>query len=131
MLYNGPDMTMGGVAVNCMKCGCETKDDAVFCEECLDHMERHPVPPNTLVYVPSEKDRAAVKKHSPVRAVMTAEEQIKRLNKRVHTLGLLLALALGAAVFFGLLSADTLHELSMTNLIGKNYTAITSSATMD
>ena len=114
-----------------MKCGCETKGDAVFCEECLDHMERHPVPPNTLVYVPSEKDRAAVKKHSPVRAVMTAEEQIKRLNKRVHTLGLLLALALGAAVFFGLLSADTLHELSMTNLIGKNYTAITSSATMD
>ena len=124
-------MTMGGVAVNCMKCGRETKADAVFCEDCLEHMERHPVPPNTLVYVPSEKDRVAVKKHITVRPVVTAEEQIKRLNKRIQTLGLLLALALGAVVFFGLLSADTLHELSMSNLIGKNYTAITSSATLD
>ena len=122
---------MGGVAVNCMKCGRETKADAVFCEDCLEHMERHPVPPNTLVYVPSEKDRVAVKKHITVRPVVTAEEQIKRLNKRIQTLGLLLALALGAVVFFGLLSADTLHELSMSNLIGKNYTAITSSATLD
>ena len=42
--------------MNCMKCGRETKEDAVFCEDCLDHMNRHPVPPNTLVYVPTEKD---------------------------------------------------------------------------
>ena len=116
--------------MNCMKCGRETKDDAVFCEECLEHMARHPVPANTLVYVPSEKDRAAVKKHSashPV--VVSAEDQIKRLNKRVHTLSLFLAVALGAVVFFGLLSVDALHELSVADFMGKNYTIITSSAT--
>ena len=122
---------MGGVAVNCMKCGCETKEDAVFCEECLDHMNRHPVPPNTLVYVPSEKDRAATKKHAISHPVMTSEEQIKRLNRRVHGLSLLVALLMGLVVFLGLLSLDTLQQLNVTNLIGKNYTTITSSATLD
>ena len=117
--------------MNCMKCGREIKEDAVFCEECLDHMERHPVPPNTLVYVPTEKDRAAVKKQKAASPVITAEDQVKRLNRKVHTLGLLLALALGAVVFLGFLSIDALHELSMSDFIGKNYTAITSSATMD
>lgn len=117
--------------MNCMKCGRETKEDAVFCEDCLDHMNRHPVPPNTLVYVPTEKDRATVKKHTVVHPVTTTEDQIKRLNVKVQTLGLLLALALGAAIFFGLLSADALHELSVSDFIGKNYTTITSSATLD
>ena len=117
--------------MNCMKCGRETEADAVFCEECLDHMERHPVPPNTLVYVPSDKDRAAVKKHTAAHPVVTAEEQVKRLNRRVHGLALMLMLALGTAIFFALLSLDTLHELSVSNFIGKNYTTITSSATVD
>ena len=117
--------------MNCMKCGREIKEDAVFCAECLDHMERHPVPPNTLVYVPTEKDRASAKKHSTVLPVVTVEDQIKRMNRKIHTLGLLLALALGAVVFLGLLSVDALHELSVSNFMGKNYTSVTSSATMD
>ena len=117
--------------MNCMKCGRETMGDAVFCDDCLEHMARHPVPANTLVYVPSEKDRASAKKHSTVSPVITAEDQVKRLTRKVHALGLLLALALGAAIFFGLLSADALHELSVSDFIGKNYTSITSSATMD
>ena len=117
--------------MNCMKCGRETVGDAVFCEDCLDHMERYPVPANTLVYVPTEKDRAAVKKQIAARPVLTAEEQIKKLNKKLHVMGLLFALAFGAAVFLGLLSLDTIHELNVSNLIGKNYTAITSSATLD
>ena len=131
LLYNEFDTKMGGVAVNCMKCGRETTADAVFCDDCLDHMARHPVPANTLVYVPNDKDRAAVKKSSAVLPVITAEEQVKRLTRKVHGLGLLLALALGAVVFFALLSADALHELSVSDFIGKNYTSITSSATMD
>ena len=122
---------MGGVAVNCMKCGRQTKEDAVFCEECLEHMNRHPVPPNTLAYVPSEKDRADMKKYTVSHPVVTAEEQIKRLNRKVQTLGLLLALTLGVAIFFGLLSADALHELSVADFMGKNYKTITSSAATD
>ena len=116
--------------MNCMKCGRETKEDAVFCEECLEHMARHPVPANTLVYVPSEKDRAASKKHTVSHPVMTHEDQIKRLNRKVQTLSLLLALTVGVAIFLGLLSADALHELSVSDFMGKNYKTITSSATI-
>ena len=117
--------------MNCMKCGSETSADAVFCDECLRRMEQYPVSPNTLVYVPSEKDRAAVKRHSPAPLIITAEDQVKKLNRRLHVMGLLLALSLGATIFFGLLSLDTIRELNMTNFVGKNYTAITSSATVD
>ena len=117
--------------MNCMKCGRETKEEAVFCEECLDHMDRHPVPPNTLVYVPSEKDRAATKKHTISHPMVSSEEQIKRLNRRIHALSLVLGLMVGLVVFLGLLSVDTLQQLNVSNLIGKNYTIITSSATLD
>ena len=130
LLYNESDTKMGGVAVNCMKCGRETKGDAVFCDECLDHMERHPVPANMLVYVPSEKDRASAIKHSTVAPVITAEDQVKRLTKKIQGLWLLIALLIGILVFLALLSMDALHELNVSKFIGKNYTSITSSATM-
>ena len=80
----------------------------------------------------SQRERpASAKKYSNQPPVVTAEDQVKRLTKKVHVLGLLLALFIGATVFFGLLSVDTLHELSVTKFIGKNYTSVTSSATLD
>ena len=42
---------------------------------------------------------------------------------------LFVIVALGMAVFFGLLSVDALHDLNVSNFMGKNYTTITSSAT--
>ena len=111
--------------MNCMKCGAETKSDAVFCRECLEHMERHPIPENMLVYVPTEKDRvAAVKKSTVAHPVISTEDQLKRLHRKVEILRLLLILFMGATLFFGVLSVETLHELKLTNLIGKNYTAV-------
>ena len=122
---------MGGVAVNCMKCGRETQADAVFCEDCLDHMERHPVPPNMLVYVPSEKDRHSVKKHGTGTPIITAEDQIKHLNKKIHSQRLVIALFFCVIMFLTLLSMDVVHELNVSKFAGKNYTSITSSATVD
>ena len=123
---------MGGVAVNCMKCGRETKSDDVFCLECLDHMERHPVAENMLAYVPTEKDRAAAaKKLTVAHPVISEEEQVKRLQRKNHVLSLLVIVFLAVSAFFAVLSIETLHELNVKDLIGKNYTSITSSATMD
>lgn len=132
LLYNGRYTTMGGVAVNCMKCGRETKSDDVFCTECLEHMERHPVPENVLVYVPSAKDReAAAKKKTVTLPVVSAEEQVKRLHRKVEMHRLLLILFMGATIFFGILSMETLHELKLSNLIGKNYTAVVAAEEVD
>ena len=112
--------------MNCMKCGRETKTDNIFCPECLDHMERHPVAENVLVYVPSEKDRVAANKHKIEHPVVSADDQVKRLHRKVERLRLLVILFLAATMFFAVLSMETLHELKLTNLIGKNYTAVVS-----
>lgn len=131
LLYNGYDMTMGGVAVNCMKCGREMKEDAVFCEECLEHMERYPVPEHTLVYVPSEKDRAATKKHTTTHTVVSAEEQAKRFKREADMLRLLVILFALLSMFLGVVSMETLNELKLTGLIGKNYTPVVATETVD
>ena len=111
--------------MNCMKCGRETKSDAVFCRDCLEHMEKYPIPEHTLVYVPTEKDRvASVKKNTVAHPVASPEDQVKRLRRKVEVLRLLVILFVAASLFFGILSVETLHELKLTNLIGKNYTAV-------
>ena len=132
LLYNIMYMIVGGAAVNCMKCGRETKSDAVFCAECLEHMERHPVAENVLVYVPTEKDReAAAKKLTVAHPVISEEEQLKRLHRKNHALSLLVILFMAVSAFFAVLSIETLHELNVKDLIGKNYTAVVSTESTD
>ena len=118
--------------MNCMKCGRETKSDDIFCCECLEHMERYPVAENMLVYVPSAKDRAAAeKKHTVAHPVISAEDQVKRLHRKIDTLRLLVIFFIAVSLFFGVLSMETLHELNVTNLIGKNYTAVVATEAAD
>ena len=132
LLYNIRYTIMGGVAVYCMKCGRETKSDDVFCQECLEHMKRHPVPENMLVYVPTAKDRAAAEKnHTVAHPVVTQEDQVKKLHRKVEILRLLVILFVGASLFFGILSLETLHELKLSNLIGKNYTTVIATEAAD
>ena len=131
-MYNVRHTIRGGVAVNCMKCGREIKSDAVFCRECLEHMEKYPIPEHTLVYVPSEKDRAAaVRKSAEVHPGVSAEDVAKRLHRKVEALRLLVILFMAATLFFGILSVETLHELKLSNLIGKNYTPVVATERVD
>ena len=131
LLYNRSDTIMGGVAVNCMKCGRDTKCEDVFCKKCLEHMEKYPVPENMLVYVPSEKDRAAAKKHSVIRPVVPMEEQLKKSRRKNHILSLALIFFVALSIFFAILSIETIHELNVMNLIGRNYTTITATEATD
>ena len=117
--------------MNCMKCGRETKSDAVFCRECLEHMERHPVAEHALVYVPTEKDRAAVKKHTAAHPVVSMEDQMKKLQRRNHVLRLLVIFFMGLSLFFGVLSIETIHELKLSHLIGQNYTSVVATEAAD
>ena len=118
--------------MNCMKCGRETKGDAVFCEDCLEHMDRHPVTANVLVYVPSEKDRAAAaKKHTTTHAVVSSEDQVKKLKQEVEVLRLLVIIFIMLSLFFGIFSMDTLSKLKVSKLQGKNYTTVTTTEAVD
>ena len=115
--------------MNCMKCGRETAEDQVFCELCLDDMERHPVKPGTVVHIPSRAAEDEVRK-MPRRKkpVVPLSEQIVRLRKRLIWARIAVAALL---ILCGILSfaisrimiewsADT--DVGVT--VGQNYSTV-------
>ncbi len=90
--------------MNCMKCGRETGDGAVFCEKCLNLMKEYPVKPGTPVVLPPKSEPLPVSLQR--RRPLKPEEKIARLrklllwNQRVLLLVLIaLGLVTGLAIF--------------------------------
>ena len=108
--------------MNCMKCGRETGETQIFCEECLADMEKYPVKPGTVVQIPVRSKEVPVKK-PPRRPQLPPEDQIKVLKKRVFVLSVMFVLT------FSLLVAATgfliwrMGEEDVKILPGQNYTA--------
>ena len=103
----------------CMKCGRDTMDDHVFCDICLQNMERHPVAPGTAVHLPNRS--AAVKRPVSRKRSVPLEEQLHNLRRslrrtRTFALILLVILAMTAVFLF--------HEITALDapIIGQNYT---------
>ncbi len=87
--------------MQCIKCGRETEEKHVFCQQCLSVMDSRPVKPGTPVVIPKrpQKNRSApaVKKEKP-------EDQVQKLQKLIRLLcwlcvGLLLALSISIGLF--------------------------------
>ena len=107
--------------MNCMKCGQETENEQVFCQHCLQIMEKYPVRPGTVVLLP--RRREAVVKKVVKRHTIAPEEQIKALRKRLRILWIVLVVCLAAIV---LMINPTLHyALDKHVEIGQNYTTVT------
>ena len=112
----------GRIWMNCMKCGRETGETQIFCDECLADMAKYPVKPGTVVQLPARLKDVPVKK-SGRRPQIPLEEQIKVLKKRVFVLGVMFVLT------FSLLVAATgfliwrMGEEDVKILPGQNYTA--------
>ena len=70
MLYNSGNMKMGGVSMNCMKCGREIREEQVFCPKCLELMEQHPIKTDIAVQIP-RRPEAPAKKTQPRKKVRT------------------------------------------------------------
>ena len=114
--------------MNCMKCGRETQNEAVFCQNCLMEMEKYPVRPGTVVQLPRRKETSPLKKISK-RHIPTAEEQIKLLRKIVNVLTILLALCI---VAIALMFKPTMHYVLDEHVeIGQNYSSVVSSDTSE
>ena len=89
--------------VSCIKCGREIESPAVFCEECLADMEKHPVKPGTPVVL--HQKPAFSLRRAPTRKVRKAEDQIRSLKRTVTWLWVIivaLALSLGVITYFWL-----------------------------
>ena len=112
--------------MSCMKCGRDTEEGQVFCAACLETMAKYPVKPGIAIQLPGRKDAPAPKKnHAKRRQPPTAEEQVRKLRKRLKSmviLWLVTLMLLAAAVY-----PTVEYFRSKQNLLpGQNYSTITS-----
>ena len=106
--------------MNCMKCGRETENEQVFCQNCLQIMEKYPVRPGTVVLLP--RRRETVIKKTVKRHTVPAEEQIKALKKQLLIMWIVLLVCLAAIV---LMINPTLHyALDKHVEVGQNYSSV-------
>ena len=91
----------------CMKCGKKTKEDQVFCPECLEVMEAYPVKRDIHIQLPNRPIHPIQKRSGKKRRNLTPEEQVVYLQSRVRRqkfaialLVLLLLAALAALLYF-------------------------------
>ena len=108
----------------CLKCGTDTKNDGVFCEDCLAVMKRFPVKPGSPIQLYARPE-SAQKKAPSRKKQLSPEEQVMRLRQfvRVLSIGLtatLLALGLTASILLHTLQ----QEAGTQEHGGKNYTTI-------
>jgi uncharacterized membrane protein YvbJ len=105
----------------CLKCGRETADHNVFCNDCLALMaDQKPLKADTRVVIPqrpkkTEPVHSAAKKRTP-------EEQILRLQALIRVLAILvLALFLTSAVSIGFIIHHHNTAIHGGFTIGQNY----------
>lgn len=109
--------------MSCIKCGKDTAEKNVFCQECLDGMESYPVKPGTPVLIPVH---STPRRHPPRKVRAPEPEEVIRRQKRIIRLlsvcaaVLLVAWALTTAVILKML----FEEDSVP--IGQNFSFTTS-----
>ena len=107
--------------MNCMKCGRETENEAVFCPDCLQIMEKYPVRPGTVVILPRRKEPSVLKKITK-RHIPAAEEQIKILRKWILILSVALVICI---ILIALMFKPTMHYVLDEHVeIGQNYSTV-------
>ena len=100
----------------------------------LQEMERHPVKPGTVVYIPKHPEEG-VEKKAPARRKLppTPEQQIKKLKKKVTWLRIFLVLTMLFCSVLSFIVSQMVTELDFYRFLGQNYSTVetldTSSAT--
>ncbi len=108
----------------CLKCGKETRSENVFCDGCLETMERYPIKPDTPVQLPRRQAASAAKKQTR-RRILTQEEIIQRLKVTVRVLIaclLISCLTIGSLCWLCFFSPKETPVPVPENDVGKNYT---------
>lgn len=110
----------------CLKCGKDTKNEQVFCPQCLAGMDAYPVKPDVHIQLPNHSARNNPKKNVKKKRTPTPEDMVAILrtrNRRLLVVILVLVLLLGVAAYA--LTHGTEAPEIIDNL-GKNYTVETS-----
>ena len=110
--------------MRCLKCGVETPDNHVFCDNCLETMVQYPIKPGTPIQLPPKQPKGPEKHAAPENREPTTAEQLGQLRRMIRWLTaiivLLSVLLCGTAVM--LLRAMDDAPGAAPPSIGKNYT---------
>ena len=108
--------------MNCLKCGKETADSHVFCDECQAEMETCPVKPGTPVHLPqrTEYQDKKARRIAPSKSetIATLKSMIRWLTATVAILTVIICLLAGILI-------RTITQQNNAGVIGKNYTTTT------
>ena len=108
----------------CLKCGKETIDENVFCQDCLQIMELYPVKPDTPVHLLQRPARSTEKQPSHKKEV-SPQDTVKQLRLLVRCLAAVIAvLSVLLCITAGMLLQATNKDQPVSN-IGRNYTTDT------
>lgn len=111
--------------MTCMKCGREIPAEQVFCDSCLEVMEKYPVKRDAAIYLPQRKEQSSSKKQGSRRRQLPPEEQVVFLRKRLRraTAAIVVLCLLFAAATAGFVWQ--LLDTDATIPLGRNYTITT------
>ena len=115
--------------MHCVKCGREIEEGQVFCPVCLGNMESYPVKPGTVVLIPRHPEEELEKKAQPRKRILTQEEQITRLKRKVTGLRIGLVVMLLACGLLCIAVGWAFTELDFYRFMGKNYNTVETVAT--
>ena len=115
----------------CMKCGKEINDNQVFCDSCLEVMDRFPVKPGTRVVLPNRAAPTVSKKATTRRKVLTTDERLARCRKAIQVLSITLAVTIFALCLSISLLVDNINSETPNRVIGQNYSTIDSPRNTD
>ena len=109
----------------CLKCGNETGSEQIFCQHCLDIMEKYPVRPGTITRIPHRSANAAAKKQNR-RKTPSLEEQMIHQRVVIRTLLAMLGAALVVLGIFVWLYMDAIDKkpVSPEPSKGTNYQVV-------
>lgn len=105
--------------MKCMRCGTGITPGAVFCDECLADMEKHPVNPDTPVNLPHREKQQTIKRAK--KRFQKPEDHIHALRKLIGwliTMLILLVIALTISIYL-LLTQPNPNDTN--GLPGQNY----------
>ena len=105
--------------MKCMRCGTRILADAVFCEECLADMEKHPVKPGTPINLPRREKQQPAKRAK--KRFQKPEDQISALRRLiVWLMAIILFLVIGLTASIYMLVTQP-HQNENNLLPGQNY----------
>ena len=109
----------------CLRCGRESRNEQVFCDNCLEIMEKRPVKPGTAVHIP-EKPVTHPDRIYTLRRTLSPGEQMQKLRSTLRWMSVTI---LALSVILMLTAAMLVYTLATRSAppaagnLGRNYTS--------